>query len=81
MPYIGVDRRAALINGAPMETPGELNYMITSLILEYQGLKGLSYQTINDIIGALGGASHEYYRRVAVPYEYQKQLDNGDVFL
>jgi hypothetical protein len=41
---------------------------------------GLSYQTINDIVGALEGAKLEFYRRVAVPYEDKKIIENGDVF-
>lgn len=60
--------------------PGQLNFSITSLIMLYQQDKGLSYQTINDIIGALEGAKQEYYRRVAIPYEDTKLTTNGDVY-
>jgi len=42
--------------------------------------QGPSYQTINDIIGALEGAKMEFYRRVVVPYEDKKIKDNGDVY-
>jgi len=59
---------------------GELNYAITTLIKNYQEYKGLRYQTINDIVGALEGAKCEYYRRVAIPYENEKIKSNGDVY-
>lgn len=80
MPYIKQERRDLIDLGLIPETAGELNFVITSLILAYQRKKGLSYRTINDIVGALEGAKLEYYRRIAVPYENGKMLDNGDVY-
>ena len=63
-----------------MQTSGELNYEITIKLLKYLRIHGLSYKTINDIIGALEGAKLEFYRRVAVPYEDRKIMENGDVY-
>ena len=80
MPYIKQERRDLIDLGLIPETAGELNFVITSLIVAYQRKKGLSYRTINDIVGALEGAKLEYYRRIAVPYENGKMLDNGDVY-
>lgn len=85
MPYISTERRPELLpllgeHGLGPKTPGELNFLITMLILGYQGYKTLSYQTINDILGALEGAKSEYYRRVAGPYENTKIATNGDVY-
>jgi hypothetical protein len=40
----------------------------------------LTYQTMNDCLGALEGAKLEFYRRVVVPYEEQKKYENGDVY-
>ena len=81
MPYITMVQRDALAERPPT-TPGELNYLITKLVLEYArnsyGL--LSYQSINDVLGALEGAKLEFYRRVAVPYENAKMAENGDVY-
>jgi len=79
MPYIEEWRRK---EGIIPTSPGELNYLFTEIIMAYveQSQKGLSYQIINDIMGALEGAKLEFYRRVAVPYENQKCLDNGDVY-
>lgn len=78
MPYIDQkDRIAAAV--APL-TAGELNYAITKLVIGFVRVKGLSYQTINDVLGALAGASKEFYRRVAAPYENTKIVANGDVY-
>jgi hypothetical protein len=81
VPYIPIDRRNDLTEfAAEPATPGELNYMITQAVLDYQGCHGLSYQTINDILGALEGAKLEYYRRIALPYEDKKRIENGEVY-
>lgn len=79
MPYINEkDRKYAQTLGA--ENPGDLNYIFSYEIKRYVELKGLSYKTINDVIGALEGAKLEFYRRVAAPYEDQKIKENGDVY-
>lgn len=82
MPYIkGEYLRSELKHGdvSPRDC-GELNYVITEKLIEYVDRHGLSYQTINDILGALDGASKEFYRRVAAPYEDEKIKLNGDVY-
>jgi hypothetical protein len=65
---------------APPTNPGELNYLFTKIALLYFNTQGGRYQQINDILGALQGASNEFYRRVAVPYENKKMIENGDVY-
>jgi hypothetical protein len=80
MPYVTADRRIALSELASAESSGELNYLITRLIIDYCREKCVSYQTINDIMGALEGAKLEFYRRVAAPYEAHKIIENGDVY-
>ncbi len=79
MPYISHDKRRELTNRDPL-TPGELNYLISTLITNYWFEHGQNYASINDILGALEGAKLEFYRRVAVPYEDVKQAENGDVY-
>lgn len=80
MPYITPDRREAIdLDGQPLSA-GELNYAVTKLLKEYVDAAGLSYQAINDCLGALDGARAEFYRRVAVPYEDAKIKANGDVY-
>mgnify|MGYP001590167630 CR=1 FL=1 len=84
MPYIKREDRERLSfhwdADETIKTPGELNYLLTEMILGYLDDKGLSYQTINDIVGALEGAKLEFYRRIAVPYEDKKIQENGDVY-
>ena len=81
MPYIDQAIRALFDNGFDNpESPGELNYIITTILTQYLNTKGLNYSTINDIVGALEGAKLEFYRRVAVPYEDTKIEQNGDVY-
>lgn len=86
MPYIKQERRIELsdqtkIDLINIDNPGELNYMFTVLTNRYMQQHGLNYQHINDVLGAFTGASDEFYRRVAVPYENQKIKENGDVYL
>lgn len=82
MPYIKQERRKIIemfaINDA--SNVGELNFALTNVIKDYMEEKGLCYQTINDILGALEGAKLEFYRRVAVPYEDTKIKENDDVY-
>ena len=58
---------------------GGLNYILTTTCLYYLKTKGESYQTYNDIIGALECCKLELYRRKISPYEDIKIKENGDV--
>jgi len=80
MPYIKQEERLAIPSMVP-ESPGELNYLITKLLLEYIDEKGgMSYTVVNEIVGVLECAKLELYRRLAAPYEDQKCEENGDVY-
>ena len=60
---------------------GELNYMLTELIIAYiihNG--GLNYNNCNDVVGALDNAKHEFRRRVQDLYEDKKCKKSGDVY-
>ncbi len=79
MPYITQEAKNELQGGRRPRTVGELNYCVTRLMVEYcHDL--LSYNDINDVIGAVESAKMEFYRRMAVPYEEQKMEQNGDVY-
>ncbi len=83
MPYINKNAREKFDNdfsGDQADNAGELNYMFTTLILEYINKHGLNYQRINDVVGALEGAKLEFYRRMATPYEEEKIEENGDIY-
>lgn len=77
MPYIDPARRQQVF--LP-ETAGELNYLITDCINDLLNRDGVSYSVINNIIGAIECAKLEFYRRIAVPYEDLKIVENGDVY-
>lgn len=85
MPYIKQNRRDAILRGYDdrfegPENVGELNFNLTYLIKEYIDDKGLSYGTLNAVIGVLECAKLELYRRLAAPYEDGKIIENGDVY-
>lgn len=82
MPYIKQrDRNEIDTNVRGAETPGELNYQITGLCLDYMDrVRSINYTTINEVIGALECAKQEFYRRIATPYEKNKIKENGDVY-
>lgn len=80
MPYIEKTIRKYIDLGYAVTGSGELNYSLTSTIKQYWDLSKQNYQAINDIIGALEGAKAEFQRRVVVPYEDKKIIENGDVY-
>jgi hypothetical protein len=56
---------------------GDLNYCMTRLIGQVMG--STSYAKIAMITGVLENVKQEFYRRVAVPYEEEKIVQNGDI--
>lgn len=82
MPYIDKKRADRLTSGLGVAlTPGDLNFMFSTLAAEYIEAKGLSYQTINDISGAMTEALAEFRRRIVVPYEDQKRRTGADPYV
>jgi len=84
MPYItqGARRRLTIAEGEePIpESSGELNYVITKLVDGYLKRVGMNYASLNSVIGVLECAKLELYRRIVIPYENKKKLENGDVY-
>lgn len=89
MPYIKSEKRNKItpahgsdgrIEMKHIDCAGDLNYAFTMLVIDYYRRNGLSYQSINDIVGALDGAKAEFQRRVVVNYEQDKIEENGDVY-
>jgi len=80
MPYIKEEDRNRVDVGCPAEDAGELNYLITQLLLYYLIPRKFNYQGMNDCIGALESAKMEFYRRIVAPYEEAKRKENGDVY-
>lgn len=87
MPYITENRREALCgDGASAENPGEpqnageLNFILTMVVLDFVREHGVSYATFNDVSGALTECLAEFRRRLVAPYENVKSAVNGDVY-
>lgn len=85
MPYINKSRREIIEYGLVdlypiIETPGDYNYTICKLMLDYLQFYGESYDTYNSIIGILECAKMEFYRRMVTKYEDNKIEENGDIF-
>jgi len=59
---------------------GELTFAMTVLVINYIRRKGLRYQTLCEVQGALQCTSQELYRRVIAPYEDRAAERNGDVY-
>jgi len=81
MPYIKAGRERLKRDPWSACNPGELNFVISTLLGRYIADMTLSYATINECIGVLECAKLELYRRIAVPYEGVKIAENGDVYL
>jgi len=103
MPYIAQERRVILqliLEHFFIDTPGmsilrpdirnvgELNYVITRVILGYlkshaphpQAACAFNYAGLNEIVGVLECVKQEFLRRVVAPYENGKIAENGDVY-
>lgn len=95
MPYITQDKRKQIIEESDVfgdgeifhhvvmehiDKPGELNYAITVMMINYLNRKGVSYTNMNEVIGVLECAKLELYRRMTAPYEDTKIDENGDVY-
>jgi hypothetical protein len=83
LPYVNEERKKALAEGtvSPQELePGDLNYLITELLVLYLATHEKNYTTLNAIVGALDSAKLEFYRRIVAPYEMIKMQENGDVY-
>lgn len=85
MPYIPtsqkeeIDRGLIALNLSEIKDSGGLNYTIHQIVSRYISQNKESYQTYNDIIGALECAKMELYRRLISDYEDRKILLNKDV--
>lgn len=80
MPYINQEERPqydealgkviSLLKEQPLESvDGHLNYVVTRIVKEVYPLR---YFHINRAVGVLECIKHEFYRRVAAPYEDTK---------
>lgn len=78
MPYITREAVSFLNENSPT-TKGELNYLITELMVQYLKDNGKNYQNISDVIAAAQDAADEMKRRVLAPHEEAKKNDSNNV--
>ncbi len=82
MPYIKEKYRKEIDMGRIPDSPGELNYQITTAILDYLGGEGavVIYSDYNEVMGVLECVKQELYRKAISKYEDKKIKENGDVY-
>lgn len=85
MPYIKKEDRARLIADVnclldKIKTPGELNYVLSTLCNGWLHWRGARYEQHAEVMGALECVKQEFYRKVTAPYENQKCSENGEVY-
>lgn len=90
MPYITENKRAhlnELINDIVNilneqnndgKIDGSVNFIISTILENVYNKQG--YDGINRGVGVLECAKLEFYRKVAAPYEDQKEFENGEVY-
>lgn len=80
MPYLKIEDKEHLLEHMYPTTAGELNYLLTTMVLRYWMKSARNYEALNAAIGALESSKQEFYRRIVVPYENKKIHSNGDVY-
>lgn len=87
MPYIKKQNREKFFNTivefdkvSPGINEGDMNYVISELLLIYLREHKKCYSTINSILGILYAVALEFYRRCASGYEDKKIEENGDIY-
>lgn len=95
MPYITRDRRELFEkyvreipdllgagDGKPLDeslVPGDLNYVIYSIVKRYLDKNGHRYRNLNMLVGALECCKEEVYRRLGSKLEDGAIERNGDI--
>lgn len=64
-----------------INTVGQLNFIITTIIHTFIEKNGTNYTNLNNMIGVLECVKQEYYRRIVSNYEEDKILLNGDIYI
>lgn len=81
MPYVDGPTRARMAAHPQPQTLGELDYLITTIVLIYMREQKIAkFDQLAGIIGTLDLIKDECRRRIVHPYEDLKRGANGDVF-
>lgn len=87
MPYIERPKRPSLDEAiepiikkiALGRSKGEMNYILTRLVLAWLRQQGQSYDSLSDVEALLNDVGREFHDRYTRPYEDKKRAENGDV--
>ncbi len=60
-----------------IKVDGELNYCVTTIVHKIAMRRGINYQNLNNLDGALGQIQAEFRRMIIARYEDLKIVDNG----
>ncbi len=74
------ERRRSLNAGGAIETAGDLNYVLTSVVFDWLMRRPESYDNYNTVIGVLESMKLEMYRKTVAIYEDLKESQNGAIF-
>lgn len=80
MPYLQYEEKEKLLDHMYPVKPGELNFLLSVLMIRYWQKSKRNYQALNDISGAATEALAEFRRNVVVPYELRKMAENGNIY-
>jgi hypothetical protein len=83
MPYITQDERQKFekilesIDELENMSNGQMNYLISSIVLSQIKFRGECYDTYNSMVGVLESLKLELYRVYVATYENKKMRENG----
>lgn len=80
MPYINKEAKELLAEGRPIQTPGNLTYLLQQVLKRYWLNSPQNYATIAEILGSIQGARFDFEQRIVKDYERLKLEQNGDVW-
>ncbi len=80
MPYITSEQKDKLAAGEPIQTPGNLTYLLQQVIRRYWINSPQNYKTIAEVLGSIRGAEFDFEQRIVKDYERQKLEANGDAW-
>ena len=88
MPYIDdesrkkyTNLRTAIREHAPIETKGDLEYLVFLLMLKFMQSRERRYSTLHDAVKAVEHSAHEFERHNLDIREDEAKKENGDVVL
>lgn len=80
MPYITEEAVNRIEKGGQIRTPGELNYVLSTIVAHYVSQKDINYANLCEVAGVLRTMYREFERRLLDEYEKEKQKTGVDPY-